>query len=135
MKNILSFVALSGCLLLLTPSLHAQELTAEESANKAYVFGFLAGLQHVGNETVAIQKEAQSKVQSEFFQRAYKSRLGREPERYSSNDDEKFCLPDAGISDHELQNMLSKFHQISLNNQADKAQQLFQVVQTTYPCS
>lgn len=134
MKKYLSVVAVSGCLFL-APSLYGEALTAEESANKAYIFGFLAGLQHTEREESGATEIKSPQIQSDFFQRAYKTRLGREPQSLSSNHNETFCLPADGISDTKLHYMVSRFNEISMSSQTDKAQQLFQVVQSTYPCS
>jgi hypothetical protein len=133
-ENTLIFAVLSGCLLL-TAKLYTQVLTAQESANKAYIFGFLAGLQHTEKAPRSNNEKSNRQAQSDFFQRSFKARLGREPQRLSSSTEDTYCLPDKGISDHELKSMMDKFDESSMNKQTDKAQQLFKVVQSTYPCS
>ena len=92
-------------------------------------------MQHTEKAPRSINEKSNRQAQSDFFQRAFKARLGREPQRLSSSTEDTYCLPDKGISDHELKSMMDKFDETSMNKQSDKAQQLFKVVQSTYPCS
>lgn len=123
-KKLKSALVALGILLAL-PATASQDL----ETNKAYVVGFLAAL--TLNQTSDV-KSTEDQAQSEFFNRAFQTRLGREPIAYGKN---QICLPHAGIDDDLLESVLIQLDEISKSSKANKAELVYQAVQRAYPCS
>lgn len=102
--------------------------------NKAYIAGFLSGAQITDREIIRRFDTAnQEEQKSDFFKRAFKTRVGERntvPATFYAG----FCLPDDAVSDSVVENILAAIVKLDSHSNLDKAKLVYNATQSIYPC-
>lgn len=118
--------------------LASSQVSADAHGNmdidKAYIAGFLAGAQVTDREIIRRFDTAnQEKQKSDFFKRAFKTRVGERntvPATFYAG----FCLPDDIVSDSVVENILATIMKSGSHSNSDKAKLVYKATQSLYPC-
>lgn len=103
--------------------------------DKTYIAGFLAGAQLSDSKIMQRFEELSSvEQQSNFFQRAFKTRVGDRAEPLPATYYAGFCLPDKPVDDEIISAILAETKVIESNTSLDKADLVFKAVTARYPC-
>jgi len=102
-----------------------------DAVDKAYIAGFLAGAQLTDKVIVSRLEDGQpDEKYSDFFQRAFDTRVGSSRDRIPATFFAGFCLPDNAI-DSEV---VARIYNSLGKRTSDKATQVFEAVRNQYPC-
>lgn len=103
----------------------------QDAVDKAYIAGFLAGAQLTDNEIIRRLDDGKpDEKYSDFFQRAFDTRVGSAREKLPATFYAGFCLPDNAVSADVIARIYDSLGQPA----PDKAAQIFEAVRTQYPC-
>ena len=130
--NIASKIILIGYALFSTSTLLAEQAPANSELDKEYVAGFITALKLTQSQQISIEKD--QVAHSDFFKRAFKSRIGREPSSEFAKIQTKICVPASGMTDPELNHILNHYKTLGASGQYDKDAQLLKAIHKTYPC-
>ncbi|MCV6588967.1 MAG: hypothetical protein OIF57_08065 [Marinobacterium sp.] len=114
-----------------------------EALNRAYIEGFLAGAQLTDSEIIRRLDDVKpDEKYSDFFKRAFETRIGSAKEKVPATFYAGFCLPgqtegntSGAVSDEVITTILNAIDDSTQNaSKASKASQIFQAVRSKYPC-
>lgn len=133
MKHLMPILALITCVS--APSLFASDGTERNSLDKSYIAGFLEGAQLTDTEIIRRFDVANKSDQpSDFFERAFKTRVGERPSAVPATYYAGFCLPENTTTDDVIDNILGEITQKSSSSDSDKAHLVFRALRNQYPC-
>jgi len=133
MKHLMPIVTLITCVS--APSLFASDGTDSDTLDKSYIAGFLAGAQLTDTEIIRRFDAANEGDQpSDFFERAFKTRVGERPSAVPATYYAGFCLPKDMANDDVIDNILGEITQKGSSADSDKAQLVFRALRNQYPC-
>ncbi|WP_299177693.1 Rap1a/Tai family immunity protein [uncultured Neptuniibacter sp.] len=127
--------AFSLIICLFSASLFAAENTDQSRLTKAYIAGFLAGAQITDSEIIERLGDARKNDQhSDFFRRAFKTRVGERNEKVPATYFAGFCLPEDRVDEKVIQEVLSQLMQTEDLSKSPSAETVFDAVRAKYPC-
>ncbi|WP_290698264.1 hypothetical protein [Amphritea sp.] len=110
--------------------------TADQSQiyNKQYILGFLAGAQLTDSEIIRrMEMESEVEPRSDFFKRAFKTRLGKSADTVPATYYAGFCIPENEPSESVVAHIEEQIGQ-QLQTKTDKALVIYKAIQARYPC-
>ncbi|MBQ0756035.1 MAG: hypothetical protein KBT66_10135 [Amphritea sp.] len=111
--------------------------TADQSQmyNKQYISGFLAGAQLTDSEIIR-RMEAESEVEprSDFFKRAFKTRLGKSAESVPATFYAGFCIPESESTESVVAHIEEQIGQQKHTNSTNMPLVIYKAIQARYPC-
>lgn len=103
--------------------------------NKQYIAGFLAGAQLTDSEIIRrIEAESEVEPRSDFFKRAFKTRLGKSAEAFPATYFAGFCIPENESTETVVANIVQQISLQTHTNSTNKALVIYTAIQTRYPC-
>ena len=113
-------------------SQHEGVVLREDSACLVYIDGFIAGAKTFDSVMVSHVRQAH-KDSSEFFQRAYRTRVGVEKSGYIKNQQALFCMP-LGISAAQLAVEVAEKTPSNMTNREQLNEYVVDALVERYPC-
>ncbi|WP_372835514.1 hypothetical protein [Pontibacterium sp.] len=133
MKHLMPIFTLITCVS--APSLFASDETDSNTLDKSYIAGFLAGAQLTDTEIIRRFDAANKGDQpSDFFERAFKTRVGERPSAVPATYYAGFCLPESKSNNDVIDSILGEITQKSSSSDLDKAHSVFRALRNQYPC-
>jgi len=115
------------------PSLSASE--GDEALDRAYIEGFLAGAQLTDREIISRLDDFNPEEKySDFFKRAFKTRIGSAKDDVPATFYAGFCLPENNITNDVIARILKQVNHSPETSGEEKAARVFKAVRTQYPC-
>lgn len=131
MKKLPHMIALLWCLG--TPVLSTAGNT--DAIDRAYIEGFLAGAQLTDSEILTRLEDARpDEKYSDFFKRAFETRIGSAKEPIPATFYAGFCLPENLTGDQVVTQILKEINSTEGLSGSEKANRIFQAVRSKYPC-
>jgi hypothetical protein len=113
----------------------AVEDKTQLAIDKAYITGFLAGAQLSDGKIMEHFETLGSKdQQSDFFQRAFRTRVGDASQQLPTTYYAGFCLPDDRITDAVVMTILKDVRQSTTGSELPDADSVFAALNRNYPC-
>lgn len=103
--------------------------------DKQYISGFLAGAQLTDGEIIR-RMEAESEVEprSDFFKRAFKTRLGKSAESVPATYYAGFCIPENEPTESVIAHIEEQISKQKQAESTDMALVIYKAIQARYPC-
>ncbi|BBB25808.1 hypothetical protein [Amphritea japonica] len=111
--------------------------TADENQvySKQYILGFLAGAQLTDSEIIRrMQVESNIEPRSDFFKRAFKTRVGKSADSVPATYYAGFCIPEDESSESIVTHIQEQIGLQKQTNKTDIALVIYKAIQTRYPC-
>ena len=132
MKKITHVLIIIVCLF--SPTLFADSKNNDGLAG-AYVAGFLAGAQLTDNVIIKrLDTYNENKEPSDFFKRAFKTRLGIRPAKVPATYYAGYCLPEDTSEKIVITAVLNEIESADSSNHLDRASTVYLALRNLYPC-
>lgn len=132
MKGIKQVIVITS--LIFTTTLMAQA-DQRQMYDKQYISGFLAGAQLTDREIIR-RMEAESEVEprSDFFKRAFKTRLGKSADSVPATYYAGFCIPENESTESVVAHIEEQISKQKITDSTDMALVIYKAIQARYPC-
>lgn len=132
MKNLAHILTIIACLF--SPALFAEN-TNNDGLDNAYIAGFLAGAQLTDNAIVKqFDSNTDNEEPSDFFKRAFKTRVGKRQSTVPATYYAGFCLPENTSEEIIIDAILTEVKNASSSQDLEKASAVYLALRNLYPC-
>jgi hypothetical protein len=133
MKGIKQVIVIAS--LIFTTSSIAGTADQSEIYNKQYILGFLAGAQLTDSEIIRrMEVESEVEPRSDFFKRAFKTRLGKSADSVPATYYAGFCIPKNESTESVVAHIQEQISLQKQTNSTDMAHVIYKAIQARYPC-
>ena len=120
--------------LIFTTASMADTADQNQMYNKQYILGFLAGAQLTDSEIIRrMEVESNIEPRSDFFKRAFKTRLGKSADSVPATYYAGFCIPENESTESIVTHIQEQIG-LQKTDKADIALVIYKAIQTRYPC-
>lgn len=121
--------------LIFTTASMADTADQNQMYNKQYILGFLAGAQLTDSEIIRrMEVESNIEPRSDFFKRAFKTRLGKSADSVPATYYAGFCIPEDESTESIVTHIQEQIGLQKQTNQTDIALVIYKAIQARYPC-
>lgn len=121
--------------LIFTTASMANTADQNQVYNKQYILGFLAGAQLTDSEIIRrMEVESNIEPRSDFFKRAFKTRLGKSADSVPATYYAGFCIPEDESTESIVTHIQEQIGLQKQTNQTDIALVIYKAIQARYPC-
>ncbi|SIS40462.1 Rap1a/Tai family immunity protein [Neptunomonas antarctica] len=132
MRKITHIVTIMACLF--SPALLAEN-TPNNDLDSAYISGFLAGAQLTDSEIIKrFDSDIDNEEKSDFFKRAFKTRVGRTQAVVPATFYAGFCIPEDTSEKTVISAILKEVESTNGSEDLDKASTVYLTLRNLYPC-
>ncbi|GGK55583.1 hypothetical protein [Amphritea balenae] len=133
MKKINCILSLTICLGIGTTPAMAMEKNSGQ-ISKDYVAGFLAGARLTDGEIIEHIKKTDDSS-SGFLERAFKTRLGKQPSSVPATYYAGFCIPDDKPHASIVNNIIDQLKLVEPGQNSSPESMVYRAVKMRYPCN
>lgn len=132
MRNITRIFAVIVCLF--SPVLFAEN-TPNDGLDNAYIAGFLAGAQLTDSVIMKqFDTQIENEERSDFFKRAFKTRVGERPSAVPATYYAGFCLPETISEKNLISAILKEVENANSSQTLEKSSAVYLALRNLYPC-
>jgi hypothetical protein len=132
MKKLTHIITIMACLF--SPTLLAEN-TPNIDLDNAYISGFLAGAQLTDSEIIRrFDGDIDNEEKSDFFKRAFKTRVGRPQAAVPATFYAGFCIPEDTSENTVISAILKEIENTNSSENLDKASAVYLTLRNLYPC-
>lgn len=133
MKGIKQVIVIAS--LIFTTSAIAGTADQGQIYNKQYISGFLAGAKLTDGEIIRrMEEESEVEPRSDFFKRAFKTRLGKSAESVPATYYAGFCIPENESDESVVAHIEEQIGKQKQTNSTDMPLVIYKAIQARYPC-
>lgn len=130
MKRIVRISALLACMAATTVSAGEQK---EPMISDDFIAGFIAGAQMTDGEIIT-RLNAEGEKRSDFFERAFKTRVGERSEPVPATYYAGFCIPDDAEAGQVVKTVKLEVETLRQQNEPGGAELVYKALRSRYPC-